>query len=192
MGYKKIKGFKALIYVPDHINKNKKHNCKDCFSCQWCSDTRCDLCLGGKKEVIMQEFNIEKIKNVCIEFKSAFQGILNWKWDSRFETVLGEFNIDNKNKVRSVLEQKLKNIWDSSNINSSPDDVNIIINRLGGLMPGQLLFVSDKDNDYFVFCAWWPWGNGKTISIRIAPFCNKLSDIEKQELIKIFKEWIGL
>ncbi|MDD2736038.1 MAG: hypothetical protein PHF56_19055 [Desulfuromonadaceae bacterium] len=24
----------------------KKHPCSDCFSCQWCSDERCRLCLG--------------------------------------------------------------------------------------------------------------------------------------------------
>ena len=24
----------------------KKHTCPDCFSCQWCSDERCRLCLG--------------------------------------------------------------------------------------------------------------------------------------------------
>jgi hypothetical protein len=26
-------------------NKDKKHQCLDCKFCQWCSDSRCSLCL---------------------------------------------------------------------------------------------------------------------------------------------------
>ena len=29
--------------------KEQKHPCKDCYSCQFCSDTRCRICLSGKK-----------------------------------------------------------------------------------------------------------------------------------------------
>jgi hypothetical protein len=49
MKYKKIEGFKPKIFVPEEsANHNKKYNCKDCFSCQWCSDDRCRRCLGSK------------------------------------------------------------------------------------------------------------------------------------------------
>ncbi len=27
----------------------KKHPCPDCRFCQWCSDDRCQLCLGHRK-----------------------------------------------------------------------------------------------------------------------------------------------
>ncbi len=27
----------------------KKHPCKDCHSCQFCSDSRCGVCRAGKK-----------------------------------------------------------------------------------------------------------------------------------------------
>jgi hypothetical protein len=37
----------------------KKHPCKDCKFCQWCSDDRCQLCLGcgckRKKKLSMEE-----------------------------------------------------------------------------------------------------------------------------------------
>ncbi|MEW6712992.1 MAG: hypothetical protein AB1403_24445 [Candidatus Riflebacteria bacterium] len=36
-------------------NPEKKHPCKDCFNCLWCSDARCKICLSGK--------NLIKIKN---------------------------------------------------------------------------------------------------------------------------------
>ncbi|GAB4268291.1 MAG: hypothetical protein Kow0029_03560 [Candidatus Rifleibacteriota bacterium] len=28
--------------------KDKKHPCKDCFSCLFCSDARCEVCLRNK------------------------------------------------------------------------------------------------------------------------------------------------
>lgn len=46
MAFIKARGIKGLIYVPYQKSEHKKNNCKDCFSCQWCSDERCELCLG--------------------------------------------------------------------------------------------------------------------------------------------------
>ena len=34
-------------------------------------------------------------------------------------------------------------------------------------MSGQLLLLSDSATDVLIYCAWWPWGNGLTISIRV-------------------------
>jgi hypothetical protein len=59
-------------------------------------------------------------------------------------------------------------------------------------LSGQLLFTSDPNQENFIFCPWWPWGDGKTISIRIAPSHKKLADSEKAELIKLLKGWFGL
>lgn len=42
----KIDGFPAKIYSPAaHASVKKKHPCGDCFSCGFCSDDRCLLCL---------------------------------------------------------------------------------------------------------------------------------------------------
>lgn len=46
MAFIKIPGVEGKIFVPDEQPKSlKKHNCKDCFSCQMCSDDRCERCL---------------------------------------------------------------------------------------------------------------------------------------------------
>src|SRR5688500_19281591 len=52
----------------------------------------------------------------------SFQGALSWKWDGRFETVLAEFGVGNKDSVRAILERHLGTIWDSSSIASAPED----------------------------------------------------------------------
>ncbi|MGA2914927.1 MAG: hypothetical protein ABSE89_02780 [Sedimentisphaerales bacterium] len=49
MALKRIRGLPGLIYVPDGRGP-KKHNCKDCFFCQMCSDERCSLCLKTKSK----------------------------------------------------------------------------------------------------------------------------------------------
>lgn len=48
MGFIRMEGVQGLVYVPEPDGKAKKHPCEDCFSCQMCSDNRCDLCLKAK------------------------------------------------------------------------------------------------------------------------------------------------
>ncbi|KAF0118360.1 MAG: Uncharacterized protein FD151_2188 [bacterium] len=46
MAFIEIPGLKGKMYVPDQKpGHTKKHDCKDCYSCQICSDNRCQLCL---------------------------------------------------------------------------------------------------------------------------------------------------
>ena len=140
----------------------------------------------------MHDLNKSDFENVCRELLSAFQGVLSWQWESRFEVALAEFSLNDKDKVRAILERYLNIAWDSSSIGRAPDNVQKIASYLGGLRSGQLLFTSDPNQDVFIFGAWWPWGDGQTISIRIAPSDKRLSDSEMAELIKQFKGWCGL
>lgn len=49
MAWKIIPGLKGRVYVPEEQESTpKKHACRDCFSCQLCSDDRCRLCEGRK------------------------------------------------------------------------------------------------------------------------------------------------
>lgn len=141
---------------------------------------------------MMQDLNKSVLENVCRELLNAFQGMLSWEWDSRFETVMAAFGVDDKDSIRAVLERYLGITWDSSNIGKAPDIVRMINSNLGGLRSGQLLFTSDSNQDAFIFCAWWPWGNGKTISIRIAQSYEKLLDSEKTKQTQLFKDWFGI
>ncbi|MFH0726637.1 MAG: hypothetical protein V2B19_09865 [Pseudomonadota bacterium] len=47
MEWKIIPGLKGRVFVPEKQGSTpKKHACRDCFSCQMCSDDRCRLCEG--------------------------------------------------------------------------------------------------------------------------------------------------
>jgi hypothetical protein len=132
------------------------------------------------------------IENMCRAVSDALQEKLTWKWDSRFETILAEFSIDDQQEVRAVLDSYFSTNWDRSTIGSAPDNVQTITADLGGLMPGQLFFASEPNQDAMLFCAWWPWGNGKTISIRLAPWKKEPSVLEKGEQNEALKRCFGI
>ena len=45
----RIEGFKGKIYNPSPVSETlKKHPCRDCFSCRFCADTACNVCLKKK------------------------------------------------------------------------------------------------------------------------------------------------
>ncbi len=139
----------------------------------------------------MNDF-ITNIENICAGFVNTFQETLTWEWDGRFGAVLATCTTENKDVVQSSLQRLLETTWDNSNTEDAPDVVLGAISHFGGLMPGQLLFTSDLNQDIFLCCAWWPWGDGETFSIRVAPYSKKISDEDKAELNKKFKAWFGI
>ena len=144
------------------------------------------------KETAMHELNTSDMEDICRQLTDALQGVLSWQWDNRFEAVLAQIKTDKKESVREVLERSLIHAWDKANIDKASDTVQAVIRQLGGLMAGQLLFTSDPAKDAFLFCAWWPWGDGETISVRIAPACSSQSHSGKGSLVAEFKGWFGL
>ena len=122
----------------------------------------------------------------------AAHDLIMWKWDERFKTVLAEFKVADEAQIQNLIQTYMGVIWDSNNKKMAPDIVKMVINYFGGLNTGQLLFTSDPEGDDLFLCAWWPWGNGEKISIRLAVFSDSLNDNNNEELIKIFRGWFGV
>lgn len=131
----------------------------------------------------MNSSNQTDNETICKNIFAEFRGRLTWKWDDWVGTILTEFDAEKEDDIRAVLEKFLPISWDSANINTAPQIVQKLDKHLGGIRPAQLLFSSDPSADAFVFCAWWPWGNGTTISLRIAPFSKDISQAEDDKLI---------
>ena len=140
----------------------------------------------------MDKLNSSGSEQLCRELAQSFQGVLSWKWDERFQTVLAEFQVDKKDQVLDILKRRLDRMWDISNIEKAPAAVQTIAGSFGGIMPDQLLLSTDPDREDLVFCAWWPWGNGETVSIRLAIFYQKPSDSDSAGQILQLKEWFGI
>ena len=107
---------------------------------------------------------------VCRNLACVFGEALEWKWDGRFGTALAEFSSEKKADVLGALDLHLVSRWDIASIADAPEAVQALRKHLGGLMTGQLLLLSDPAAEPLVYCAWWPWGNGQRISIRIGIF----------------------
>ena len=51
MPFVTVPGLEGKVYVPEKQGEiHKKHPCKDCYSCQHCSDDRCRVCLCPQKD----------------------------------------------------------------------------------------------------------------------------------------------
>lgn len=140
----------------------------------------------------MLEYDTSLLEKRCRWIIKTLGSQLQWKWDERFETVLAEFSVKDTETVKQKLSNQMDIVWEPGNTASAPELIHIIIDYFGGLNPGQQLFTSDPDIDGILLCAWWPWGNGETISIRLAVFADSLSDEENDELTRIFRGWFGV
>ena len=132
----------------------------------------------------------EHTKALEVHFRdlaAAFSGVVEWKWDARFKTAVAEFDSVKKDEVLGILEQHLVSTWDSASVKEAPDVVQQVSKNLGGLTSGQLLLLTDSKQAAFIFCAWWPWGSGTRISIRIAPFSKGLAEEEASALMAVFR-----
>ncbi len=120
------------------------------------------------------------------------KGVLSWSWEERFNAALAQFQAKDKDAILDHMRPPFKAVWDSTQINESPPRILKICNSLGGLRPGQLLLTTDPDVDILLFGAWWPWGGGDTISIRIIPNIENLDETVAAEFTAAFKGWFGL
>ncbi|MCU0560066.1 MAG: hypothetical protein MUD16_07715 [Desulfobacterales bacterium] len=56
MAFVKIPGVRGIVYVPEPCaERSKKHACRDCFDCQYCSAERCSLCREKTSAVCPRE-----------------------------------------------------------------------------------------------------------------------------------------
>lgn len=137
----------------------------------------------------MEEDGTKALERELLDLEEAFRRVIEWKWDSRFEAVLAEFPLEKKTSVLKILDRHLVSRWDSASIGDAPEIVKKVKAHLGGLMAGQLLLLSDPDVEPLVYCAWWPWENGQTISVRIGLHGEKLGAHGKA--VEMLKSWLG-
>ena len=115
-----------------------------------------------------------------------------WSWDPRFKCVTSSFGKEIADRARAAMVGVLDGEWSPVSINQAPDEIRTLAARFGGVRTGQLLFTGELvGGPMHLFALWWPWGDGKTISIRVAPFYKKLPDSEYAKRIQLFKSRFG-
>ncbi len=140
----------------------------------------------------MLNYDTSTLEKNCQRIIKILEGQLSWKWDERFGTALAEFSTSDEKSIRTAMKTHLGDVWADDNSETAPESIQTIIHYFGGLNPGQKLFASTPDKNDIILCAWWPWGNGQSISIRLGVFCESFSDEDNEKLTQMFKCWLNL
>ena len=135
--------------------------------------------------------NKSEIKELCKELMDDFDRLLSWKWDSGFSALVAEFSTDKQDEVRSVLERHLGFKWDRNSIRKAPEKIKTQTGDLGDLCDNQLLFSSDPEGNILIFAAWWPWGNGEVVSVRIASPSTGERDAKPEGVFSMMKRFFS-
>lgn len=140
----------------------------------------------------MLNYDTSGFEKQCQGLINIFKDQLTWTWDDRYETVTAQFDIKNKDMVYENIKATMGSTWDNGNAQTAPELVHLIIDYFGGMQSDQQLMTSDPTENDIILCAWWPWSNGQTISIRIGIFAQHLNDEENDELSNLLKGWFNL
>jgi hypothetical protein len=110
----------------------------------------------------------EPLARACETIEAAAGGALVWEWDPRFACGLTAFTIDLYPEVLAAIGEVFGREWTSAEMNAGPPAMVRLSASLGTLRGGQRLWTTPVDRGTRgLFCAWWPWGSGQRISVRI-------------------------
>ncbi len=112
---------------------------------------------------------------------------LDWEWDGRFGAALSAFGAEQIDHVERALDAEFSSRWAVDNIGSAPAVATGIAESRGGLRAGQKLFISDPEQDIVVFAAWWPWGGGDRVSVRIG-LVSKSGALPPDDVLVAFRK----
>lgn len=99
--------------------------------------------------------------------REALSDQLEWKWDDFHQALLAEFSVDHEQRVFLTLQQHFPFQWENKSIKKAPPLIKHRAARFARLDKSQRLLTLDDTGTQEVMVAWWPWGHGATISVRI-------------------------
>jgi hypothetical protein len=108
----------------------------------------------------------------------ALSPIVKWQYNDFHGVMLAEFSVDKQDQVRLALQQVLPLSWDAKSIKKAPSELKHKAHFFAKLSKNQMLLSDHLENQPKIMVAWWPWGHGATVSIRVfltstAPYQEK-------------------
>ena len=83
----------------------------------------------------------------------ALNGVVKWKYDDFNRALLAEFSVDKADHVNAIVKE--------------PDLMKHLAGKYAVLSKKQRLYYPANDPHPAVMLAWWPWGHGATVSVRL-------------------------
>ncbi|HEY2903437.1 MAG TPA: hypothetical protein VGL59_22825 [Polyangia bacterium] len=90
-----------------------------------------------------------------------------WGYDRRMKCVMSTIEMTQKNLAQAAYAGVLPLVFDSVTLAQAPAAPRALADEYGGVRPGQLLLWGGEPGAPGVFGLWWPWGDGKSVSLRI-------------------------
>ena len=137
----------------------------------------------------MPRSDIAEIELACHELAERTEGKLDWKWDDYVGAVLATFTTDVAPDIMMLLDEVFVSSWDFRSVFKAPANIQNIAVKLGGIRKTQYLFVSDPEEEPLCYAAWWPWGDSKTISLRVGLASKTIGDHDIEWMLREFAAW---
>lgn len=111
-----------------------------------------------------QEEKLQSYGKVVIDSLSP---LVKWQYNDFHRVMLAEFSVDKQQQVMAILQQHLPCQWDVKTVKKAPAEIHHKAGFFAKLVKNQLLLSLElKDNPQYMV-AWWPWGHGATVSVRL-------------------------
>ena len=118
----------------------------------------------------MGEGPTEIFEKVVLASKAAVPGGHKWSWDDRFEAGLVVVRAEDVQAVHGVVKAAYSHSWEPKDIPTGPAILQALDGGLGGMRVDQSLYSVEIDPETWVYAAFWPWGSGVNISVRVGVF----------------------
>jgi hypothetical protein len=133
-----------------------------------------------------------ELETLGLGFSEASKDLVAWAWEDRFQMASCSFPTGEKaDRLRELLSKYLVEAWDQRTISQAPPPARNLCEDMGGLRAGQLFLTSPPSQGDFLFAAWWPWGNGTTISLRVGLASQLDDEDEAARRTTAFRRWFG-
>ena len=135
--------------------------------------------------------DLEKFKEICSHISSRMPSSYQWQWDERFQVALIVFEKEDMGAIFSAVSNEFDQQWDAATISSASGPIGELVDSFLGILPGQMIFTCEQGAGLMLFAAWWPWGNGSTISLRIGIFSLEEHSFDKDKNKKYLTGWFN-
>ncbi|MFT5675703.1 MAG: hypothetical protein ACI808_001634 [Paraglaciecola sp.] len=114
----------------------------------------------------------------------ALLPMAKWQYDDFHKALLAEFSVDKEAQVKRALRIVLPRSWDAKTIRKAPGEIKHLAGSFSKLVKEQKLLSIEPEKNPKVMVAWWPWGHGATISVRLflvnsSPYEEKIGFLQK-------------
>lgn len=135
--------------------------------------------------------NLGAFEEACTRVVSDTAGLLAWEWDDWQSAALTKLDQSATERVLEMLDRAFDQQWTHDTVEGCSAAA-AVAHSCGGLRPGQRLLLSDSNKQPMMAGFWWPWNDGRTISLRIRLLSASGDTAEQDHLSQQLRGWFGL